>query len=912
MVMRDVTNLPVFFRGGWHRDRGWWVVSAFGAALLGYLLWYLTPWALPAPRHLAASLYLPLFALGAGVLAWRTAIHPALEPRPRRGWGLIGTAYLLLGAGEALWAYYDLILGIDPFPSLADVAYLLSYPVLLVGLLFFPARNRSVSRRVTFWLDAATVLMGGWMFVWYLHLGPNFLAPQPDLLSGSLSVAYPVADLVLLFGLVVVLTAERLAGHSGSLWLLAAGLVVTVVADLAWGYMELRALYQSGGWPDPAWILGYYLFMISAQMEWWQLSGAGGRVRPAEPAGSSRLPWLPYVAVAASQGLLLLVVNQEGDRLIQVVLLSALGVVGLVVVRQILVLRENQALLAEAAALTERVRRNEARFRSLVQNSFDVITVLDRQGTIQYVSPAIRQLSGYAPDEWQGSRLFDWIHPADVAGARTDLKAVAQEPEATRVVHWRLRHRDGFWRYTESAVQNLLHDPNVAGLVVNSRDVSERKSLEERLMHQAFHDPLTQLANRVLFRERVEALLTAPPGVHRSLAVLFLDLDGFKNVNDSLGHATGDQLLIAVAGRLRGCTKRASDTVARLGGDEFAILLEGTDVAGATKVAERINRALASPFSIGGREVFIRASIGIAVGTPGDGGADELLRNADLAMYRAKSRGRNGYVVFEPALYAEVVQRLDLENDLRRAIFRGELILYYQPKVDLQTGELVGVEALLRWWHPTRGLIDPSEFIPIAEETGQILGIGRWVLLQALGQARQWLSRFPHLQLHVGVNLSPQQLQQTGLVDEVARLLKEQQVPAHNLVLEITEGALVELGTEVRERLEGLKALGVQLALDDFGVGYSSLGYLRSFPIDIVKIDKSFVEGVDQNPKEQARVRAIVELGRALGIRILAEGVERAGQLSALRALACDWGQGIYFAPPLPPQELERMWLPED
>jgi diguanylate cyclase (GGDEF)-like protein/PAS domain S-box-containing protein len=549
------------------------------------------------------------------------------------------------------------------------------------------------------------------------------------------------------------------------------------------------------------------------------------------------------------------------------------------------------------------IKESEERFRSLVQNTSDIITILDADGTITYVSPAVERVTGYKPEEQIGTDAFRPVHPDDREQALSIFTEVLKSPGLHPPLEFRVPHKDGSWRYLEHVVNNLLDDPAIRGVVVNSWDVTERRVLEEQLRHQAFHDPLSGLPNRALFMDRLEHAFVRANRRGDKIAVLFTDLDNFKVINDSLGHEVGDQLLVAVAERLKDCL-RPEDTAARLGGDEFTILIEAVDsVSDAARVAERIAEILQPPFALDQHVVFSTTSIGIALSSPLQKQPADLLRHADLALYRAKHKGKARYEVFEPGMGTGALERLRLENELRRALERGEFKVYYQPVVALEGGRIVGAEALVRWEHPIRGLLLPEEFLAVAEETGLIARIGEKVLREACHQVRAWQERYPsEPPLMVSVNLSPKQLFRPELIAEV---LAETEIYPGSLQLEITEGTMMSNGVHsANHALRKLKELSVEIAVDDFGMGYSSLSYLKHFPVDFLKIDRSFIAGLGQDAdgasKDAEIVSAMIDLTHALGLKAVAEGVETSEQLTRLRIMKCDLAQGNYFSEPLP------------
>ncbi len=559
------------------------------------------------------------------------------------------------------------------------------------------------------------------------------------------------------------------------------------------------------------------------------------------------------------------------------------------------------SLALEGEALTEEVHRraSEARISSLIQNSSDLITVLDADAKVIYQSPSIERMLGYVPDEVIGKPFEMLLHAEEKGRLLRRITGRTSDRDQPDAVDCSLRHKDGTVRHFEIVHKNMLRDGVVGGIVLNGRDVSERKSFEEQLAHQAFHDSVTHLANRALFNERVRHAVARAHRDNISIAVIFADLDDFKVVNDSLGHAAGDRVLLEVAKRLVSSI-RAGDTAARFGGDEFAVLLEDIESPQhAAEIAERMLESLAEPLHLEHKDVGVRASLGISVAEADDlSDAEELVRNADAAMYIAKGDGKGGYRLFEPAMHERVLARLELRADLQRAVTSDQFVLHYQPVVRLAEGEIVGLEALLRWEHPERGLVPPDEFIPFAEETGLIVPIGRWVLRTAAREGRRLREQTGSTDLSICVNLSVKQLFHSDIVADVRDALEQADLDPSALTLEITESVMMADTELAIQRLHGLKQLGVRLAMDDFGTGYSSLSYLSKFPIDVLKMDRSLLNA-GASPETEGLANAVLGLGKTFAVDVVAEGIEFSDQWSVLRGLGCDLGQGFYFARPM-------------
>ena len=570
------------------------------------------------------------------------------------------------------------------------------------------------------------------------------------------------------------------------------------------------------------------------------------------------------------------------------------------------IMEQNEMALAQKEEAEAHLRLSEDRFRSLIQNSSDVTMILGDAAEFRYVSPAIKDLLQYDPDDLVGQNSTDFVHPEDLHAVQTLLGGDFQAEPGTATLEFRMVRKDGMARDVEAVVSNQMDRPSVAGYVANIRDITERKKFEALLAHRALHDPLTGLANRQLILDRAQQMLERARRSGVPMAALFIDLDNFKDSNDSLGHGAGDKLLQMVAGRLLGIL-RSGDTVGRLGGDEFVILAEGVSFArGPEMIGERVHEVLRPAFhlpGIDGMTISVSASIGIAVGDRAT--AEDLLRDADIALYRAKGAGRDQSVLFEHSMQSAAKERLTLKSNLESALELDQFTLVYHPIFDLEGIQIQGAEALLRWQHPTKGTIEPDVFVPVLEERGLIMDVGRWVLNESCREAAAWHARGHRAS--ISVNVSMRQLESDQLLDDVHDALVVHGLDPDLLILEVTESSLMRDSAATVARLNLLKQLGVKIAIDDFGTGYSSLAYLRQFPVDVLKIDRSFVADMSRSPDAAALVHTLVELGRTLGLVTLAEGIETHEQLEGLRAEHCEQGQGFLYSGPIDAGEMAAL-----
>jgi diguanylate cyclase (GGDEF)-like protein/PAS domain S-box-containing protein len=807
----------------------------------------------------------------------------------RTAWTLLAGAMTLYLVGVTIGTL-SWLRAHDPFPGPADLFYCAFYLLLAVAA---AALIRAAALRVP-WirlaLDATIFAVGFGAFFWFLVIRPATSHAEVELLKELLSQAYVVLDCVLLLMLgVLLLTGAGNAGGRRIPLLLLSGFAAMFLADILWSLAKVRGYYLPGQFQDVLYLCCYVPLAFAGRE---QMRAIVAPERPISTASDTLARSLPYAAMLVA--FLVLVYFSRGDigapTTVMSVVVFALTL--LLMVRQGVLLREDAVHRERRAA-----RLVEDRYASLIANASDVIMIVDADGVVRFASPAAERTLGLSPEELSGGNLPRLWAGEDGEKLRMFLAELAATPAGTTVGPVELRIERAAKRCViESVGSNLSSDPAVQGFALNFRDISERKALEEQLRQLAFHDPLTLLANRNLFRDRVQHALALAQRGASSVAVMFLDLDNFKNINDSLGHDAGDRLLQAVAQRIVKIT-RSSDTVARLGGDEFAVLVEGIGtVTEVERLANGLIGTLDLPFELDGTEVRVGASIGVAFSTP-QAGAETLLSKADIAMYHAKAAGKNRHVTFQPQMQAMLHERVRLEADIGRALAQEEFFLEYQPIVDLGTRSLLGVEALVRWRHPQAGVLMPARFIHVVEECGQVARLGRWVLHTACRDVCNWRrSVAGGSGLRLAVNISGRHLQHADLAHDVAEALRESGLEPGNLVIELTESTIMYNTDANLERFRRLKALGVRLAIDDFGTGYSSLSYLHRFPIDILKIDRSFVSRLTSADNGPELARAVVTLGDTLGLETVAEGIELEQQVAALLALGCVAGQGFLFA----------------
>jgi diguanylate cyclase (GGDEF)-like protein/PAS domain S-box-containing protein len=829
--------------------------------------------------------------LAAIAVVWRATGLRELKTERRSAWRWLAFALgALLAATLAVPATRSFdVPAVHLAASLLQFAFFPCAAMAAVGLLV-STRGRTFGPQ--FWLEATLVALCVGTVLWLAM--PHDLAPDALPARGSWTVG--------LDAVIGVLAAILLLRRSD--WQGWPGLVVFALAlGSLFGARLLEALAAAAGgvslFAGPLHISAIAAFAIAAHFDYLRTERRAPPIDAAE-RGSPFAPLMPYAALMLAGYALLMLhsgsYSEPAGLIAWVVCIAA----GLLFARQAIA-----TALAVAVQTGLATRSAEARFNALIRNTADVIAIVAADGRISYVTPTAERIFGLAPQDLIGQQLDDLVAFDDRARLREFLARDLASDGASANLEARVPRGDDKQRVVEIHGTNMDSEPAIGGRLLNLRDTTDRKGLEEQLKRMAFHDPLTLLANRSLFRDRVEHAVAVSRRNGRGVAVMFVDLDNFKKINDSFGHAQGDRVLHKSAQRLVKAT-RNGDTVARFGGDEFAVLLENLmGKEQVIEIASRIVETLQEPLDLPGADLRVAASVGVVFATPDDG-VEELMRNADVAMYSAKAQGKGRYTVYEPAMQGAASKRQELEAEIDVALKESQFLLHYQPIVELHSGYLLGVEALVRWRHPKRGLLGPLEFIPVTEESGQIVTLGRWILAQACREVRVWQARLPEgRQVRVGVNVSAVQLSRSDICADVQKALSLSEIDPGCLVIELTESVLMQNSEDVLATLNQLKKLGVRIAIDDFGTGYSSLSYLHRFPIDILKIDRSFVEQLGSIDEGTGLARAIITLGGTLGLEVVAEGIELEQQQRELIELGCVAGQGYYYARPALLHELE-------
>ncbi len=829
------------------------------------------------PGAAAETLRVLAPAIGVGAILIGVAAN---EPRRSGGWSMFVVAFVMEAIGALIWSTRHFA-GDVTYPSVIELFRAVAALFLLAGVVRMSRDDQGESDAFGT-IETAIVAIASGVGVWLLVIEPY--VSERSLAFGQKAWAI----LIPLIGALSLAVGVRFAAQSRfrerSPRLIAIGLGVTVLADALRSFFELRERYGPGGFVAALTILAPLLLAAAALDE-----SMAPRNRPVvEAAGFGRVVGLSVAALTPLTVLFALTVTDLGSRMTRVVAaVSAMIVV-------VLALARMWGLVATVRALTE--RRGQDRLAAMVEHSSDVVMLVDDDGDIRYASPGLTSTLGHRASDWISRPMIDLVVNDDRAAAEQQLQnLIGLGSGGTVKFEASLVRVDGQRRRMEATIANLIGGEAVDGIVATFRDVTEQRDLENQLSHRAFHDELTGLANRALFLDRMDHALRITRLDTDPVVVLFVDLDDFKSVNDALGHAVGDQLLRHIAGRIK-TTAGSGDTPARLGGDEFAILLEDRGgVERALHMAESLLDLLREPVSLGGYDLTVLASVGVAVAAQGMS-TSSLLRDADIAMYEAKRAGKGQIKIFDPAMRLSATTHLEYRSDLANAINTGQLRLIFQPQVDLRTGEVIGAEALVRWRHPERGDVNPTEFIPIAERSGLINGIGEWIIDESVRIAKTWQRSGPRA---MSVNVSAVQLRNPSFVAQVSAALRRYDLDPRQLTLEITETVLVDEIEAASGVLADLRGLGVRIAIDDFGTGYCSLSYLQRFPVDVVKIDKQFVDELGGDPRSSSLAQMILQMTSSLEVLSVAEGIERPEQLVVLRRMGCDVGQGFLLSRPL-------------
>jgi diguanylate cyclase (GGDEF)-like protein/PAS domain S-box-containing protein len=883
-----------------HADRGFVVLLAAAAYTAVLVLWLGLGLGSDGLRVWLADVgILPITGVAVAFL-WRAGREPGIGARTRRAWLILAAAFASYGLANLVWAVRQVMLGLEPESTVVSLLYFAYYPLVLWGLLTFPTVRGSKRDVRIFWLDVASVLVGAAMLMGYFVFLP-VMRSEGELLDKIVSIGYPTADFAILFAIGAALTRNPSPRLVGSLWMLGLSFLLVFIADFGYAVATVSDGFDSGGWTDGFWMAHELFAAASAQLLILRnRAGArwkGSRRDDVEPGGP-RMTFLPYAGILLGYGLVLYVSAANAPRHMNLILVLGGVLILLILLRQVTAVRATE----EAR---EALRESEKRFRALVQHASDLVTVVDLDGIVAYQGASAERILGRAPLS-NGSVIEELIHPEDQQTLRDTLALSRSSPGIPVRGEWRALHASGSWRHLETYATNLVGDGVIDGIVLNSSDITERKTMEEELMHRAFHDPLTGIANRSLFSNILDLALIRGRRSGKGIAVLFLDLDNFKTVNDALGHGMGDSLLVQAAERLKH-EVRVTDTVARLGGDEFAVLLdEMASVEDAHPVTSRILSAMRlSVTTSEGHVIQVTASIGLALASGVDS-REEMLRKADAAMYEAKRAGGNRIVQYTDAgahvLATEAVE----EADLRRAIELGEFVLRYQPIVALGDDRIAGVQAQVRWFHPRQGLLPPEEFMPLAERTGLDVSLGYHVLEEAAQQMAIWHARFPEASLPaVNLGVARRQLREPGFAAAVLEILGRTGLRPAALVLELPEPDLLDRRPDVLAPIQALRKAGVRIAVGEFGAGCRVLNSLADLPVDVIRIAPVLVEDLVRGSPLAAG--AVLRAARELDVTSLAGAADTGFHVDALAQAGCELAVGQQLSPPLTRDQMEDL-----
>jgi diguanylate cyclase (GGDEF)-like protein/PAS domain S-box-containing protein len=866
-----------------HSWRGWLAVVA--AICVVHVL---------SPNGVIGNITYIVITTASAAAAWLGVSRQ--QPKRRFAWRFIAIGLTCSAAGDTIYYVQGLVSGSLANVSVADALWLAAYVGLAIGLSGLIVGRHTADRiDVDGLIDIGSFAVLAMIVVTQFGVVRDLVSDSSySIVTRAIWTAYPILDAALLAVVAQAILSRRLRGRSGLF--LTLGVAMWLTSD----FTSLFLTDTSGihKWLDLGWMAG--------------AAGIGISTWPSAAPGTDREPTFAVAAVTNGRvAITLLPLLVPG--LIEIWQVSngrdpsPVPLFGATVTLVTLALLRSTRLVKARNRQEAKLEHSRRFYAALAENSSDAVIVLDRAGRILNEAPNLASMLGRPGLSTVGLDVIGLLRLPNREGARDVLgrwwstSGVVDDAEVAASL------ADGSERWFGVRAANLSADPDVAGLVINLRDITDRKRAERALSHSGFHDSLTGLANRALFHDRLDHALDRTARTGLGVAVVYLDLDGFKTINDSRGHEAGDQVLREVAARIASAV-RTLDTVSRLGGDEFAVLIEesGRVLDEAETVAERVLQSLTAPFIVDGHQIVLSASIGIAIGDVSCT-SSSMMRDADVAMYKAKTTGKAQWALYEPEMRTAALDRLELESDLHKAIDEGQLRLMYQPVIELRSSRIVGFEALIRWDHPTRGVIEPNTFIPIAESNGTMVSIGRWVLEEACRSAAKWHTAFPARKLTMAVNLSARQLAAHDIVSDVAHVLVRFGLPAASLILEMTESVLVQDTETATRRLQALRALGVRLAIDDFGTGYSSLSYLRQFPIDILKIDKSFTDTITHRAQLPPIVHGLLDLAKTLGMTTVAEGIEFEVQRDALRDEDCEFGQGFLFSRPVDPGQAMAM-----